>query len=103
MSTPQTDHYQSSLLALDFVAEARRDLAAEYANGHNRARIADLHHSIGVDLKLADIHATLALRDAHLDLRANLVALADERGGFVPPVMAAQDWPAAPLTGDSRG
>lgn len=82
MTTPQADHYAAATLALDFVAAARRELADAYSTrSHDRAKIADLHQAIGVDLKLADVHATLALRDA----------------------IARTTAPRVPLTGDHRG
>lgn len=43
-----------------------RDLYA--SGGQDRGLVADLHQQIGTALKLADIHATLAVADAIRDL-----------------------------------
>lgn len=59
-SEDMADHYLKSLEHLEVVDDARRDLRAAYAGNANAARVAKLHQTINVNLKLADIHATLA-------------------------------------------
>lgn len=64
-----TDHYRRARAHLEDVCAAREALAEEYARqpGSRAKVVADLHQRIGHDLKLADVHATLAVAQALQD------------------------------------
>lgn len=61
------DHYQKALEQLDEVDDLRKDLRKAYLEHAPGSRVADLHQKINLNLKLADIHATLAVRQALQD------------------------------------
>lgn len=65
------DHHRVVVDLLDQIAERQRRLTAEYARpeGHSPKRVADHHQVINLNLKLAEIHAQLALVEAVYDLR----------------------------------
>lgn len=82
MPTPRTER-DRALSHVQTVHDLRRELAAEYLRDHpNRSTLADLHAAIGVNLKLAGVHASLAQAAAVDDLRAELAPAI--RGSLVP-------------------
>lgn len=58
------DHYERSLDLLDQIEDLTVDLKLAYREGASRTIIADLHAALSRSLKLADIHATLSVRQA---------------------------------------
>lgn len=70
------DHYAKALEYLDDVEVARADLSDEYADPQLRRAsvIASLHQRIGASMKLAHVHAVLALAAAAQDMRTAIEA-----------------------------
>jgi len=70
------NHYQRSLELLDEVDAARTELRRHYLETPtpDRHKVADLHQTIGVCLKLAGIHATLAEAQSVTDLGSRFTA-----------------------------
>jgi hypothetical protein len=64
------DHYSTAIALLDEVETKRADLLDEYHEAARPAVISQLHQDIGAALKLAAIHAQLALAGAAQDIRA---------------------------------
>lgn len=81
-----TDHHQKTLESLDEIAQLRADLADAYEERNRNARVAigqqnpaianakvaDLHHRLGVTLKVGAIHSHLAIAQALQDREAPL-------------------------------
>lgn len=63
-----TNHYEKSVDHVQTVNELRLDLADAYRAHASAATVAGLHQSINVSLKLADVHATLAVAQGLHDL-----------------------------------
>lgn len=71
-----TDHYSRSLDHIQAVQETRESLRELYRDpGRDPRDVARLSHDLGDALKLADVHATLAVVEA-ID---NLADLLDEQ------------------------
>ena len=88
----QSEHRALAIRHLEAAKAARLSLSEEYAKAdQDRARIGDLHQTIGFALKVAEIHALLANvpetetrvahRDEYLADQADLDALRAERFG----------------------
>lgn len=67
------DHYLRSIEHLEELADLRQELREAYAAPRqDRSRIADLHQSIGCAIKLADVHANLAVRQELQEIATSL-------------------------------
>lgn len=81
-----TDHYSQALDHINAMLESRQSLRELYRDDDRDNReVARLNHDLGDALKLAEVHATLAVVEA-ID---NLVDVLDER--LAPRVVAHLD------------
>ena len=80
------DHYAKTIDYLALVEEARRALAAEYGRRDENLRprdhvVAQLHQDINRNLKLADVHSSLAIAQ-RLDDVSSRMEFADLPVGY---------------------
>lgn len=61
------DHYERAVELLEDIDALADELQDAHKAGADRAAIADIHGDLSRSLKLADIHATLSVRQAVLD------------------------------------
>lgn len=61
------DHYQRAVELLETIDDLTGDLKQAYAARASREHVADVHAELSRSLKLADIHATLSVRQAIQD------------------------------------
>ena len=64
-----TNHYDQARAHVDEVEQRSDELGEAYAADASRVTLGRLHHELGVSLKLAAIHADLAIAQALQDLR----------------------------------